>query len=462
MIFRPLDAVITGYAYENATTALGVLEEGRQTRRWISTEMLCTLDTFIKVVLFSDRIFFGGCAGEKDGFATPRNAEFGASATAKALFEKEGLFQPIDLFNGDKERAMAAVAATLKPVESFGDVSFVLTGDWKARQLQVRQEMLTMDAFFIEYSIEHGGLSRFKPVFPGEHLYLGLRQQRVPSPMSTHSIADLAGRRIRMLVRDKMRSLNELASVGVVPIPALPPIFVARTVYDASRSSFLSRMFHRQAEGANIVSTLLEIRNSSGMVHFRKWMSDCIELATTTDVAKLERFAKTYHMLNNFALENDMTKEEFVKGALNIVGSVPSGDVLAILKEVVSPVTKYIAGFPTGVLRGFGGRKGESVHVGQFLHRTFSDKFSALEMDYISTLLELPDNVADWKNEAVMFDVCAGRIDPSAPNLARPCFIQSANALHLANAESDFAELLDKTISFAEAGARKNPLGAAK
>ena len=46
--FKSLDAVITGYAYENATTALGVLEEGTKTKKWISTEMLCTLDNFIK------------------------------------------------------------------------------------------------------------------------------------------------------------------------------------------------------------------------------------------------------------------------------------------------------------------------------------------------------------------------------------------------------------------------------
>ncbi|WP_266168324.1 hypothetical protein [Dyella subtropica] len=455
MIFRPLDAVITGYAYENATAALGVLEEGRQTKRWISTEMLCTLDTLIKVVLFSDRIFFGGCAGETEGRVVPRDPEFGASARARELFQKDGLFHPIDHFHGDKEQAMAAVAATLKPVESFGDASFVLTADWKARQLQIHQEMLTMDAFFIEYSIEHGGLPRFKPVFPGEHLYLGIRQQRVPSPMYTHSIADLAGRRIRMLVRNKMKGLNDLVSLGVLPIPELPPIFVARTVYDASRTSFLSRVLQGQAKGSNIVRTLLEMRNSKGMVRFRQWMSDCIELATTTDVAKLERFSKTSEMLNNLTLEDDITKEEFVKGALNVVKAVPHGDVLAILKEVVSPVTKYIAGFPVGVLRGFGGRKGESIHVEQFLKRTFSDKFTAMEMDYISTLLELPDNVADWKREDVTFDAHAGRIDSNAPNLSRPCFIQSAKVQHLANAKASFAELLKEAVPFAEVDQQK-------
>lgn len=448
--FRPLDAVITGYSFENATTALGVLEEGSKTKRWISTEMLCTLDTFIRVVLFSDRIFFGGCAGETEGCVTPRNPKFGASETARVLFQENGLFHPIDTFEGDGERARAAVATALKPVESFGDPLFVLTCGWRGKQLQIRQEMLTMDAFFIEYSIEHGGLSRFKPIFPGEHLYLGVRQQRVQSPMSTHTIADLAGRRIRMLVREKMQRINDLVSVGVLPIPALPPVFVARTLYDSSQSSFLSRILHQQPKEPNIVRTLLEIRNSSAMVRFRKWISDCMELMITKDVSKLERVRKTYDTLSAFALEDDITQEEFTKGALTIIGAVPTGDVLGILKEVVSPVMKYLAGFPIGVLRGFGGHEGESSQVEQFLERTFSGKFTASEMDYISTLLELPDNVADWKSEDVVFQAHAGRIDPSAPNLSRPCFIQTANTQHIANAEEDFAELLKKAVPVTE------------
>jgi len=448
--FRPLDVVITGYAFENATTALGVLEEGTEARMGISSEMLCTLDNFIKLLLFSDRIFFAGSAGEQDGQVMPRNATFGASETAKALFQESGLFHPIDTFEGDGERARATVAAVLKPVEVFNDPTYVLTCDWRSRQLQIRQEMLTMDAFFIEYSIEHGGLARFKPVFPGEHLYLGVRQHKVPSPMSTHTIADLAGRRIRMLVREKMQRINDLISVGVLPIPALPPVFIARTLYESSRPSFLSSILHLQAKGSNIVRTLLDTRNSSSMIRFRKWISDCIELVTTKDISNLERVRNVYDKLNTFTLEDDITGEEFSKGILNIIGAVPKGDVLAILKEVASPVMKYYAGFPVEVLRGFGGHEGESIQVEQFLERTFSDKFTASEMDYISTLLELPDNVTAWRSEDVVFQAQADRIDPSAPNLSRPCFIQTANAQHIANAQEDFSEFLKKAVPLAE------------
>lgn len=52
-----LDAVITGNAYEEATTAIGVLEAGSEGNGRISSEMLCTLDNFVQAVLFHERIF---------------------------------------------------------------------------------------------------------------------------------------------------------------------------------------------------------------------------------------------------------------------------------------------------------------------------------------------------------------------------------------------------------------------
>lgn len=48
------------------------------------------------------------------------------------------------------------------------------------------------------------------------------------------------------------------------------------------------------------------------------------------------------------------------------------------------------------------------------------------------------------------FQAHAGRIDPSAPNLSRPCFIQTANTQHIANTEEDFAELLKKAVPVTE------------
>ena len=445
--FKSLDAVITGYAYENATTALGVLEEGTKTKKWISTEMLCTLDNFIKVMLFSDRIFFGGCAGEKEGYVVPRNAEFGASEKARSLFDDDGIFHPINKFEGDGELARRIVADALKPVDVSSAALFVLTGSWETKQLVIRQEMVTIDAFFIEHSIQHGGLPMFKPVFPGEHLYLGLRQSVIKSPIATHTIADLVGRRIRMLVREKMQNLNNtLVPIGAAPIPTLPPVFVARTLYDCSTPSFLSRILKHQSSGEDIVPTLLAIRNSQAMTRIRKWMSECMELITSQDVNKLAQAKTIYDKLNSFPLEDDITEEEFAKGSLDIIADAAKGDVLGILAVLVRPLMKYYGGFPMGVLRGLGGQKGESKHIDEFLEKTFTAKFTPSEMDYVSTLLELPDNVADWKIEKALFQVTAGRIDSSAPNLSRPCFVRSANAHYIENAKTDFDDLFKSAV----------------
>jgi len=54
------------------------------------------------------------------------------------------------------------------------------------------------------------------------------------------------------------------------------------------------------------------------------------------------------------------------------------------------------------------------------LQKAFQDKFNRSEMEYISTLLGLPDNLTDWKTLPVSFDVTAKRLSPQAPNLSRP------------------------------------------
>jgi hypothetical protein len=67
-------------------------------------------------------------------------------------------------------------------------------------------------------------------------------------------------------------------------------------------------------------------------------------------------------------------------------------------------------------------------------------------MDYISTLLWLPDNMAGWQAEPVDFQVQSGRLDNSAPNLARPCFITTGDQHSLINAKEEFQELLKRAV----------------
>jgi len=291
--------------------------------------------------------------------------------------------------------------------------------------------MVTMDAFFIEYAIEHGGIHRFKPVFPGEHLFLGLRQTRVDTLGATHTIADLAGRRLRTVVREKMQRLNDLVFLGAPPIPTLPPIFVSRILHDCPNRS-------------DIIQTLIEVRKSPAMIRFRKWAAKCMELIVSEDVDKRAKALAAYDKLMNFSLDEDISGKDFSKGILNIIKDSLKGDVLGIASEVISPVMTYLGGFNLSVLHQFGGGKADIRNIDSFLKASFGDKFTRTEMDYVSTLLWLPDNLTDWKKENVQLVTMSERLDPLAPNLARPCFITTGNPNDILNAQKAFEDLWKK------------------
>lgn len=429
---QPTDAVITGCAYEEATNSLGVLEEGSKTRRWISTEMLCALDNFVKVLLFSDRIFVGGCAGEQDGAPIPKDPTFGASSRAKRCFDEEGIFQSITNYGGDGAVARARIGKVLQPVDPLATPWIALTCTYAKKPLVIRQELVTMDVYFIEYLIEFGGLERFKPVFPGEHLYLGLRQQALNYMGATHTIADIAGGRSRAVVREKMTALNELVSIGAPPLPTLPPIFLGRILRDCS-------------DGAEIVPTLLKVRKSPAMVRFRNWTRQCMQLVASEDLSDRTKAQEAYTKLKTFSPTDDLSTADFGKGVLDVAKHSAEGDLLGILGEVVSPVLKYLDGFPLSALRQLSG-KADPQQVDTFLKRQFGDKFSRSEMDCISTFLGLPDNVSDWKTADASFSVNAGRVDGSAPNLSRPYSMTTGQGLDVLNAQKDFDELFEQSI----------------
>src|SRR5580700_9750333 len=268
-----LDAYISGYAYENATIALGVLEEGSQTKRWVSAEMFCTLDNFIKVVLFSDRIFVYAVADEKDGQVVPRDAIFGASLVAKRFFEQEGIFHSLREIHADGDTVYRRVDAALAPFNPQTLPWFVINCHYSEQPLlTIHQEMVGMDAYLLEYLIGHASVQRFKPIFPGEHLYLGLRRTRCEAQGPTRTVADLAGRRVRDLIRARIGIVNKsLALMGHPPMPTTTPVFV-------------SSLLQECAQGSDLVPTLLEIRRSPAMRRFRQWAARCEELAASEDL----------------------------------------------------------------------------------------------------------------------------------------------------------------------------------
>jgi hypothetical protein len=108
--------------------ALGVLEADGKSG-WVSTEMMCTLDNFVKVALFSDRIFVHEAHTELK--AKPQGVEarvtqgpiFGASAKSKALFDAEGIFHVLPLVGTDDspDKTLERAEATLKTVKADAD-----------------------------------------------------------------------------------------------------------------------------------------------------------------------------------------------------------------------------------------------------------------------------------------------------------------------------------------------------
>src|ERR1022692_3002442 len=233
MPFHPLDAVITGYSYENATTALGVLEEGSNTKRGISAEMLCTLDNFLRTVFFANHIYVTGLTEVgSDNYAIMREANFEGSAIAKKLFESEKLVSPLGDLNADGAVVNARVKEILKPL-ALDSEWFILKSADDASGVEIRQELVLQDPYFIEYAIEHAGLQYFKPVFPGDNLYLGCRTKRIKTSGATHTLADAAARRVREIVRARFEDLNEDVKFGAPPLPSLPPLFVSRLLLES-------------------------------------------------------------------------------------------------------------------------------------------------------------------------------------------------------------------------------------
>ncbi len=428
---QPLDAIISGCAYEYATTSLGVLEKGPKALRGMSTEMLCTLDNFIKVILFCDRVFYDICVG---GDAKPKWPDFGASSKAKRLFDREGIFLRIPEFEGDTESVYATVADALRPVDSQAEQWVVLTCEEPSTSLEISQEMTCLDVFVIEYAIARGGLQKFKPVFPGEHLYLGLRQSRVHSLGATHTIADVAGRRVRAVVRQKMNELNTLVTLGAPPLPTVPPLFVTRLVHDCEK-------------GSDVIPTLFEIRKSLAVTRFRKWATQCMEWIASEDVEKRTKGKQAYDHLMGFSLTAKLKAEDWGKASLKTgkaIQEVVKGDFISAMSEVFMPVAYFLAGLPLSFLKQFGGKKGNPKKLDSFLTQTFGDSFHRSEMDFVANLLWLPDNVSDWKGQSVKWDVRAGRLDPAAPPLARPCFITSKRPHELQDAKEAFEKLWEK------------------
>lgn len=427
MEFSPLDAIVTGCAFAEATSAIGVLEAGREGKGKISTEMLCTLDNFIQALLFNERVFLtADVQADGNGFH-PGPVNYGGGIVGRKLIEAAGVFSPLRLNLPDPEMLSRRIDGILQPVENRKAPWFVISCAYPAGGLTIRQEMLSVDAYIIEDAIDQAGVEKFKPVFPGEHLYLGLRRSRMPLPRITQTMSDLVALRLRAAIRTEMEKLNVFVSQGAPLVPELPPIYVSRILRDC-------------ATGSDFVPILLQIRNSSAMRRFRAWMTKCAEQSRSPDLTERTKAANAWAKFTEFPLKQAIDPTEAGLSVLNVVIDTLKADVMGILGEVAGPIVNYFLSAPFLGLRQFSGKKVEPAKLDAFLTASFGDKFSRSEMNMISEHLKLPANLKDWAEVAAELTVDAGRIYPEMGPLARSYSMTMRDPAVLSEVLADFNE----------------------
>jgi hypothetical protein len=445
-LFGPLDSAITGYAYENATTALGVLEADGKNKGWISTEMLCTLDNFIKVVLFSERILIHEAHTElkqfPDRIATKvsKGPFFGASAKTKASFDAEGIFHPLPVVGaGDTpDKTLERAEGTLKTVKADANALCTLQATWPDESLVFWQEMHFNDVAFIEAIIHQCGAGRFKPVFPGEHLYLGLRGQANFS----QSIADLAARRLRGVVRGKLNSLNQRHEpLGALPLPELPPLFLLRLLYDSSNNTQLTK-------------TLFNLRRSAPFSRFRQCVAECHKMLESHDIAAHEKAEKVISLFREFNFQPKQGVGKWLKHLFKVIKatvSASTGDIKEPAEEIFELSTmlfKLIGRHPLLALEEFGEKKTDPKKLDAYLQEKFGDKFNLSEMHTVAMLLAFPETASDWSTDKVKFEALPSRADSSAPVNARPMQFRTHVRSGTSAIERSFDELLTKAVPY--------------
>jgi hypothetical protein len=431
----PLDCVISGYAYETATNAIGVIEEGKSTKRWFGTEALCTLDNLIKVFLLNDRVFITGCADLKDNYFIPRNAEYQADKSRLAKLDQSNVFQPAPPSHSDGAAVEARITEIISPVDVGASPLFIITCDFPKQKITLLQELVYLDVFFIEYAIEQFGAAHFKPVFPGEHLYLGIRSRRAPVPHVANTVSDLPPRRLRTAIRSKMKEINELVSQGAPMLPELPPIFV-------------SGVLHNCKKGEDFIPALIDLRESKPMRALREWAKKCWELAQSTDLSQRTKAAEALKKLNQYSPDADMGKLEFGVAVFEILKNAFAANPIGILEKIVPHVAKLFLEAPFKGLQQFAGKKVDPEQFNSFLKETFGDRFNRGEMDFISYHLQLPENLAEWETAEANLSVSPGRLDAAAPPLGRAFNMKTAFGPLVDNATKDSQAAFDEAVPF--------------
>ncbi len=425
MDFTPLDAVITGCAFEEATTAIGVLEQGAGGPGKLSAEMVCTLDNFVQALLFNERVFVSYGAWVDQGRIIPGGVAYRGGPEGQKQLYGAGFVTILNPKYADPQALSAQVEAMLKPVDPRKTNWFVVSCAYAKAQYTLNQEMVTLDGIYLEDAIQQAGVEKLKPVFPGEHLYLGLRQRRMGVPRITQTMSDAVGLRLRGGIRERMAKLNVFVAMGAPLIPELPTIYVNRILSDC-------------ASGRDFVPVLLEIRNSPALRRLRAWMAKCAERLRSPDLEERAKAADAWQKFLDYPLEQAIDRTEAGLGVLNVALDLVKADVLGLVGDVVGPVAKYFLTSSFHGLRNFSGGHADQARLDAFLTATFGDRFDRGEMHLISNFLKLPANLKDWAADEAELTVGAGRIYLDRDPLARSFMMSNQDPNVLSDIVDDF------------------------
>ncbi|HET7832794.1 MAG TPA: hypothetical protein VFK88_07510 [Gallionella sp.] len=393
--------------------------------------MLCTLDNFIKVILFHERIFLTDCAGLMGTYLVPRKPRYGANETGRNLFDEAKIFFPEQQFDGYLDAVEERVTRTLDPVDPQEYPLFIIQCELTEKNRTLLQEMPYLDAYFIEYAIEQYGADRFKAVFPGEHLYLGLRHGKVPVLKATSTLADIPGRRFRAIIGQKVEQLAPYFAQRTHLLPALPPVFVSRVLRACSTS-------------ADFVPTLLKIRHSAALKDCRSWLIRCHELAQSADSGERQKAAAAFEKLNEFLPVGNWAATKGEMSLLEDTTDIAAADPAAIVPKLMTPIAQFLADNLISEVQQLVGKPAEPEILKKFFKDHFGEHFSRHEMSFVSTLLKLPDSLTGWRNEEALFRIYGVTLNEEAPALARPCFQRVEGPAYSKEALMDFDELFSR------------------
>lgn len=394
------DVVVSGLAYFHAISALSVLD-GSAPSKWLSTEMLCTLDNFIRVTLFSDRIAITPYLSSQNKLVFP-TAE-GSEGVREAFCELNCYYfvnPGDDAMLGGLSDACNALGVEVGAAPPW------LHLKWQPSPREtIWQDIAYLDLVYAEVAWSLFGIRAFKPVFPAESLYLGFCKDVFTSGLPRRDFTDLAAFKLRSIVAQEIAKLNEMTEFGARRLPTYPPIFLARLLF-ACR------------DGSSPLVALREMRNAAGMRRFRKWARDAFKDASSDDLATRARAFAARDKLLNYS-SKDISPEDFTTSALKVAGGVLKGDVLSILQQTVAPVFNVWAGWSLSALRDFNSDGVDRKYIDMFFLGKFGDAFKTSEFFLIDRLLSLPNSLEDWIGAKACPEMRAGHFGSAGDPFSR-------------------------------------------